>query len=261
MNESDSPSTVLCAAAERYGLFEALRDGAMARADVEQALDVSRSTAHRVLREFEVQGVVERRDGAYRLTAFGDVVAAEAGRAVDTIGAAQRLSPLLEALTRADGAFDLSKFRSASVTTPTADDPYRPVRQFLAPASDADRIREFDPTVPEPAYQRALAERAGSDLTASILYPPSVVEYLEADGETMLEYARAGDCFDVRVAEVPAFRLVLGDERAYVGGYDDEGTHMRLVVDTDDRGAVEWASEFFDAKWADATPYGEYRDG
>jgi len=260
MNESDDPSAVLCAVAQRYGLFEALLREPLTRADVEQVLDVSRSTAHRVLREFESTGVLVRQNGEYHLTAFGEVVASETGRAMETIGAAERLSPLLDTLNRADDGFDLSAFRSAAVTRPAPDDPYRPVRTFLSPAQNAERIREFDPTVPEPAYQRALSERVGGDLTASILYPPSVVEHLEAADGTVLDHARSGECFDVRVADVPTFRLVLGDERVYVGGYDDDVTHLQLVADTSDDGAVEWASGYFDAQWERATPYGEFCD-
>jgi len=50
-----------------------LADGPMDRADVQRALDVSKSTAYRVLRELEASDLVRRRDGGFESTLFGSL--------------------------------------------------------------------------------------------------------------------------------------------------------------------------------------------
>lgn len=260
MGGEHDAADVLQAAIDRQPLFGVLRDGGATRADVQGALNVSRSTAHRIVNRFESLGLVEQANGVYRLTPFGRVVADETEYVTSTVAVASRLSPLLETFERATEDVELHVFEDADVTVPEPGDPYRPMRRLLVLVEDAARIREFAPTMPDPAYLRTLYHRVQSQLDATVLYPGPVVDRLRRENEVALERALADGDLDVRVGDVPEFQLVVADDHVYVGGYNDDASRLCLVAETDDPAAVEWANECFRNRWTGATPYEDYRD-
>jgi predicted transcriptional regulator len=258
MGEEQDAAAVLRAAAQRRAMLRALGGGGATRTDIQQALSVSRSTVHRVVRDFESLGIVRRTDGEYELTPFGKVVVTETERAIDSIDTADRLSPLLGKLDEAGETTELSSFGNATVTTPKPGDPHLPSRRFLSSIEDAARIREFTPTAPEPAYQNMLHDRVESGLDAAVVYPESVVESLRASDQQTIELAVESEGFELRVGSLPQFRLVLADEHLFLGGYNDDASHLELVADTDERGAVGWGKRCFRDRWETATPYETY---
>ncbi|WP_336036697.1 helix-turn-helix transcriptional regulator [Halobacterium yunchengense] len=260
MGEDSDAVDVLVFALERRRALDALADGGGTRGDVEDALGVSRSTAHRVVTELASLDLAVRRDGRYELTSFGRVVAHEASRAARTVAVADRLAPLLETFEHASERIELQHFDDASVTTPEPGDPYRPMRRLLDLVEDAARVVEFAPTMPEPAYLRALYDCAQSGLDADVLYPPEVVDRLEREHEGALVRALNDGALALRVADVPAFRLVVADDRVYLGGYNEDASGLRVVADTDAADAVEWARACFRRHWRAATPYDAYRE-
>ncbi|MCG1003741.1 MULTISPECIES: winged helix-turn-helix domain-containing protein [Halobacterium] len=252
---------VLRTAISRQRVFRVFEDGGATRSDVQMALDVSRSTAHRVVKTFESLGIVERQNGSYELTPFGRVVQEETERATSTLRVARMLAPLLSTLKATDEPPDLHAFEGATVTEPEAGDPYRPIRRLLTLVTESSRIREFAPTTPDPAYQRTLYDRVQAELQAEILYPATVVDHLRRESADALERAIDDGSLDVCVGDPPAFRLVIADKRVYLGGYNEEASQLQIVADTADDNAVEWATRCFENHWERATPYDAYLDG
>lgn len=258
MGGSNGPDDILRAAIERRPLFRELRDEGVTRAEVQTSLNVSRSTAHRIINRFESMELVEHENGRYKLTPLGRVVAAETERATSTVAVANRLTPLLETFEDTDEQVELDVFEDASVTTPEPADPYQPMRQLLSLVEDASRIHELSPTAPEPAYQSTLFDRARDGLQAAIIYPATVVDHLRRQAETDLQVTIENQGFDLRVGTIPGFRLILADEQVYLGGYNDRSTQLRIVAGTDRPAAVDWATRVFRTRWENATPYTEY---
>lgn len=239
-------------------MFRVLGRGGASRTEIQQALDVSRSTAHRVVRQFETLGVLRRENGQYELSPFGEVVVAETERAIDGIETADRLAPLLGKLDEASESTDLSIFGNATVTTPKSGDPHLPSRRFLSAIEEATSLREFTPTTPEPAYQNTLHERIRNGLDAAIVYPAQVVDNLRATDQSTIQLAVESGSFELRVGDLPQFRLVIADEHVFLGGYNDDASRLQLVADTDKRGAVSWAKRCFTDRWEAATPYQQF---
>jgi len=258
MGGSSDAGDILRAAIERRPLFRELEDGGLTRAEVQTALNVSRSTAHRILNRFESMDVIEHANGRYRLTPLGKVVAAETDRATSTVAVARQLTPLLETFEAADERVELEVFEDASVTAPEPADPYRPLRRLLSVVEKTSRIRELSPTAPEPAYQSVLLERVRNGLQAAVVYPGSVVDHLSRQADTDLRTVVDNHGLDLRVDSLPGFRLILADECVYLGGYNDAATQLTVVAGTDSPAAVEWAMGVFQARWENATPYAEY---
>lgn len=258
MSGNSDAGDILRAAIERRPLFRELENGGLTRAEIQTTLNVSRSTAHRIINRFESMGVIEHENDRYRLTPLGNVVAAETERATSTVAVANRLTPLLEPFEAADERVELDVFENASVTAPEPADPYRPLRRLLSLVKETSRIRELSPTTPEPAYQSALLERVRDGLQAAVVYPASVVDHLRRQADTELRAIVDTHGLDLRVGTLPGFRLILADEHVYLGGYNDASTQLKVVADTDSPAAVEWAEHVFRTRWENATPLAEY---
>ena len=257
MGEDDAVH-VLRTAASRQRVFTEFESGSATRSEIQDALGVSRSTAFRVVNSFESLGLISRQNGAYELTSFGHVVHRETARATDTIRTANRLSPLLGALEETEESLELSAFTDATITEIESGDPYRPMRRFLSLIEDASRIREFAPTPPDPAYQNTLYDRVSDGLCAAVLYPPSVVDRIRQQDDGEFERVIEEEALHVRVGDPPAFRLVVTDERIYVGGYNDDASFLQVVADTADPDVQEWATRSFETHWERATPFDAY---
>lgn len=257
MGDGDAPH-VLRTAARRQRAFAEFDEGNATRADIQDALGVSRSTAFRVVNTFESLGLISRRNGTYELTPFGDVVHSETSRAIGTIRTARSLSPLLGELEATEEPIGISAFDGATVTELEPGDPYKPMRRFLSLTEDTSRIREFTPTTPDPAYQNTLYDRVRDDLSVAVLYPPSAVDQLRQEDGDEFERAIEEGKFHVRVGDPPGFRLVVTDERVYVGGYNDDESFLQLVADTADPAVQEWATRCFETHWERGTPFDSY---
>lgn len=258
---NDEASHILRTSVRRQRAFAEFEEGNATRADIQDALDVSRSTAFRVVNTFESLGLVCRQNGAYELTPFGNVVYSETSRAIDTIGIARSLSPLLDALREAEEPIGIRAFDGATITELEPGDPYKPMRRFLSLTEDTSRIREFTPTTPDPAYQNTLYDRVRDNLWVAVLYPPSAVDQLRQEGDGEFERAIEEGEFHVRVGDPPPFRLVVTDDRVYVGGYSDDKSFLQLVADTADPVVQEWATRCFETQWEQGTPFDSYVEG
>lgn len=260
MGEDNDAVHVLRTAASRQRAFAEFEDGSATRSDIQEALGVSRSTAFRVVNTFDSLGLVSRQNGTYELTPFGHVVQRETARSMSTIRIAKRLSPILGALKETEEPIDLRAFNDATVTELETGDPYRPMRRFLSLVEDASRIREFTPLLPDPAYQNTLYDRVRDGLWSAVVYPPSAVDQLRRGDNGEFERALDLGEFHVRIGDPPGFRLVVTDERVYVGGYNEDGSALQLVADTADSDVHEWATRCFETQWERATPFDSYVD-
>lgn len=256
----DDVGDVLRTAARRQRAFAAFEDGGGTRADIQAALGVSRSTAFRVVNTFESLGLIVSRNGTYELTPFGRVVHEETTRATETIRVASRLSSLLDALERTEEPIELQAFTDATLTEREPGDPHSPIRRFLSLLDDASRVREFTPTLPDPAYQQRLYERVRDGLRVAVLYPPSAVERLwRESGDEFERTLEEGD-LTVRVGDPPTFRLVVADDHVYLGGYNDDASSLRVVADTAVPEVRDWADRCFESRWECATPFETYAE-
>ena len=251
----EEPNDLLRAALERQPLFELLETSSASRADVQDALDVSRSTAHRVTKQFESAGLISYQNGQYELTPLGRVVGEQTRRAEKSVTVAQRLTPLLSTLSIDDGSFDLRAFADSDVVTPQAGDPYRPIRRLTHTIDHATSVRELSPTMPEPSYLETLCDRVREGLCASIVFPRHVADHLRQTDAVAFEDAVSTSSLDVRVGDLPTFRLIVADDCVNLIGYNDDASRLHLVVETDSADAFEWATTYFRDQWDEATPY------
>ena len=242
----------------RHGpLLEALLDGPMDHREIEAALGVSRATSHRFTRWLGEQGIVEKRDGRFRLTGRGEVVAEEVLRFEANVATAHRLAPLLEHVCPDHREFVVEQFVDATVTVAEPADPYAPVERFTGLADASETFRGFNTTHMAPLVLGGFHERVFDDAETEIVYLPATVERLV---ETYPE--RASEALDrghlaLRTREDLPYGLAIFEDRVGIGGYDESTGQMEVFVDTDDAVAREWAERVYASIRADSTPLGE----
>ncbi|WP_117595178.1 helix-turn-helix transcriptional regulator [Haloprofundus halophilus] len=235
-------------------LLELLIEGPSDRRDIQTQLGVSRATSHRFTRWLEQQGLAERRDGLWGLTGHGETVAEEVLRFERNLRAAARLEPLLECICPDHKEFIIEPFADAVVTTPTPEDPYKPVERFLSLLENSNTFRGFNTTHMVPPGVGRFYASLFDDTETELIYLPVVVETLRSTHPEQVADAIGHGHLALRTREALPYGLAIFDGRVGIGGYDDETGTMRVFVDTDDGIAREWARRVFEAYRRDSVP-------
>jgi predicted transcriptional regulator len=230
----------------RAPVLEALREeGAMDRRELEQHLDVSKSTVHRFTRSLRENGLIERSGGAFVLTSVGEVSAEEMAAFKASIETAWELAPVLQ-VTRAHGVdIDVAAFADATVTTAEPGNPYRPVNRFMSLVAETDTLRGLDPASINPLHVDDIYERIVNGMETDAVFPSAVVENLLTSNPERAERAFESGNLRLRIHDDIPFGLTLCDDRIGVGIYDDDTGLLRTYADTDAPAAHEWAEAVY----------------
>ncbi|WP_225335263.1 helix-turn-helix transcriptional regulator [Halomicrobium urmianum] len=230
----------------RHGpALEALRAGPLDRREIEDRLDVSRATSHRLTRWLCERGYAEKADGRFRLTGTGEAVADEVLRFEANVGTVERLGPLLDAVCEDHQEFVVEPFVDATVTLAGPDDPYRPVDRFLALAAESETVRGFNTAPMAPTGAGEFHERVFDGGDVEVIYHPAAAERLvEAYPERAAAAAERGVLALRARADLP-YGLAIFDDRVGIGGYDEATGLPHVFVDTDSPIAREWAERVY----------------
>lgn len=245
MNPTASEQAVLAELVQRSPVLAALSAGPLDRRDLEERLDVSRATSHRITRSLEARGMIERVDGAFRLTELGEVARAAVDRFETEVTVAVRLAPVVEAV--ADVApLPLAAFADARETRADRGDPHAPVVRFVDLVRETGTLRGFDTWSLAPTYMGEVQERILDGMRAELVDPLAVVEdVMEHYPEKCVEVCVSGN-LDIWLHDSLPFGLAIFDERVGVAVIDPGTGTLRTFVDTDDRVARGWAETVFE---------------
>lgn len=233
-------------AIRRADALEAFQAGALRRADLEAAIGVSRTTAHRVIRTLSEQSLVRRIEGGYVLTPLGEVVAEEVAAASTKVQTARRLQPFLEAFAESQFDIDVARFADATVTESGPGDPYAPLARFMELLQASESLRGFDTTSIAPIFVDEIREAILDGMQASVIYHPPVVDQIaDAYPESLRDALDSGRLELFTNPDLP-LGLVLFDDRIGLGAYDDETGMLTTFVDTDDPAAIRWGTSVYE---------------
>lgn len=238
----------------RAPALSALAEGPMDRQDLQERLDVSRPTVHRLTRALDEEGLARRVDGEFVLTPLGEEVADRVASFERDLDAARRLSDLLGVVREAPVEFDVRHFADATVTRAGPGKPYAPVSRFMELVGKTASLRGMDPASINPLHvddvHRAIVNGMETD---AIFQPDVVAELLANNPERARDAFESGNLTLSTMEDVP-FGLTLCDDRVGVGVYEQELGMLEVYVDTDDRAAYEWAEDVFETYRAAADP-------
>jgi predicted transcriptional regulator len=245
----------------RGPVLEALREaGAMDRRELEQHLDVSKSTVHRFTRALRENGLIERSGSEFVLTPLGEESAAEVAAFSTAIETVWKLAPVLRATSAHGIDFDVAAFTDATVTTAAPGNPYRPVNRFMTLVNETDTLRGLDPASINPLHLDDIYERIVEGMTTDAVFPPAVVAELLTANPERAERAFESGYLTLRVHDDLPFGLTICDERVGVGIYDDDTGLLRTYADTAAPAAHEWAESVYTTYRDEATELTEHTE-
>lgn len=226
------------------------------RADLLEMTTASASTIGRTLREFETRRWIRRDGHRFETTQLGAFVAAGMEALIERLETEQQLRDVWQWLPSEASGFTVEMASSAVVTAAAADDPYGPVNRFASLLRRADRFWfvGYDVALLEPCKDE-FSRRVLEGMRTEIIDPPSVATYiLSTHGEHCSEPLESGNLTVLVHDDVPSCGICLFDDRIAVSGYNVDSGTVKVLLDTDDPVAREWAESTYESYRREARP-------
>lgn len=233
-------------------MLEALRDGPLDRAELEDLLDISRATSHRFTRWLGDRGLIERRDSEFYLTELGYTVTAAVVGFKSEVTTAFYLAPMMEALSERDLRPPLIAFADATITRPDGD-PYAPMTRYVSLIRDTTTLRGVNTWAIAPTYMGEIQERILAGMETELIDPLSVVEeIMDNYPERCVEVCVSG-YLTIHLHESLPFGLAIFDDRVGIAVHDSETEALRAFIDTDSPQVRAWADAVYETYKAEST--------
>ena len=238
----------LARAEHRAPSLVALTARPRSRSELWEMAGVSASTIRRTLREFEDRGWIRRNDYRYEATQLGAFVATAVADLLERLETERQLREVWEWLPGQDSGFSIEMCVDSEVSVATADDPYRPVNRFTSLFRDADEFRfvGIDVALLEPCKDE-LCGHIIDGLQAEFINRPGVVTYIRSTNPEQFSDALESGNLSVQLHDdLPAYGVGLFPDRVAVAGYDPDSVTVRVLVDTAEPAAREWAESVYE---------------
>jgi predicted transcriptional regulator len=238
----------------RAAALEHLLSETASRSELQDHLDVSRATLHRIVTFLRDNDLLVETDDGLELTTLGELVGEEVTGYVDRMETARQLAPLLNGMDTGALAEPLSLdlFEDVSVTRPGPGRPQRPAQRVVELVEHSDSIRGFSPVV-MPIYVEVFDREIRAGTETQMIVEPSVLAGLEEEYTGQLEGSMATGNLELLVHERLPFGMFLTPETVALLGYDDDGVLRVLVEGGGDR-LRAWAEAVYESVRADADP-------
>lgn len=240
----------------REDLLTELQGEPVSKSALVSALDVSRSTVDRAMRELGEHDLVERTGEGWVLTLAGQLLVREYENYRRRSAGIERAHPVLSVLPP-DVDLDPCALAGAEVITADRTAPYRPAEAYLDLFRSANRAWMLNTALTERYVEEFHRQATEGGLQLQIACATSVVERLIAEHRGAL--AEALDSGNVTMRELDGslpFSLGVFDvdgERALgLIIYGEEGSHGAII--NEDPEAVAWGEAFFTRHWEAADP-------
>jgi len=228
----------------RVGLLEAIEAEPRTLRELEEVLQMSRSTIHRTTTSLIERGVLEKRGEAFALSGVGGVVVESIDELQDTVTGARHLEPFLNTVGLMDVDVPIHHFRDAAVITPFPHQAHVGVNRIIELIERSDSLSMFSSII-SPLYVNAAHREILEGMEITVVFDERTVETIaSAHYEKALEAFETGR-FDVYVTGDVPFELFLFDDRMGMAAHD-ENAHAQALVETTSTDAIDWATELYE---------------
>lgn len=238
----------LARAEHRVPALIALTVRPRSRSELWEITGVSSSTIRRTLREFEDRSWIRRNGYQYEATQLGAYIASAMAVSIERSETERKLRDVWHWLPGEESGFTIDMCADAVVTVADADDPYRPVTRFMSLLEETDRFRfvGFDVALLQPCKDE-LCQQIIDGMQTEIIDPPRVARYIRSTCPELFSETLESGNLTVRLHDdLPSYGVGLFDDRIALSGYDPDSVMVRVLVDTDDSEAREWAESIYE---------------
>jgi predicted transcriptional regulator len=248
MPPEDPTADVIDIMLRRDGLIESLLEGPKDKRELVAALDISRSTVDRGVRELDALGLIEPCEEGYRPTLSGRLLAEEyelfSHRIESMVSAREMLSVLPP-----DSEIDPVVLEGAEFIPSNRVAPHVPGSRLERLLREADQCRILSRAHAHAGSTEMIYEQVlGEDLNIEAVFRNEMLDYTRSSYPERFRQSIIADRYEVFVRENLPFGLYLierADEtRLCVGIYDEDNTLRGLIIN-DSAAAVEWGERTY----------------
>lgn len=243
MDEEDAADGA--ALLQRTPVLDEIRGEHLSRGDLQERLDISRTTAYRTTVELEERGLVERTNGDYRLTPRGVAVAATGERYLDGLVAAERLQPVLETMHHPLFVGSLHLFADAEVLTTDPDDPFGLAQSLMERLATADRYRCLVNTIGPAQWFEIAADRADAGVDMAAVFTRDGIAQIDDEAAERVASVLDHPTCRAFVGEDVPFSLNTFDDAVVVVSEDERTGIPHACAISERTEAWEWAESIF----------------
>lgn len=240
----------------RVVALAAMAEGPQTRSELRSLTGASASTISRLLRAFEDRNWIRRSGAEYEATELGASVSAGLDEILECIATERRLRDVYGWLPPPEDGFSIEMCEDSVVTVSEPDNPYGPVNRFCELLTETETFRfvGFDVPLLEPCRDQ-LRQQILEGMDTEIIDPPSIARYvLSTYGDHCAEVLDSGHLTVFLHANLPAYGIGIFDDRVAISGYDPDSGTVKVLVETDDEAARDWATTRFEAFRRQAQP-------
>ena len=234
----------------RRGRFLTLLvEDARTKRDLVDAVDVSRSTVDRAVRDLEATGLVERTGDGYAATVAGRVLAADRDRYRRTVDGVADARSLLALLPR-DADVPGAMIRDATAVHATAPTPAAPLEELQARIAGSDRYRAVAAIDPGTGFAELYEEQVlGADLDLEFVFTDELAAYAREHRGGLWRALHEHGVDVYAIADVPHGLGIVenGDDASAVLPVYDAQMQLAGIVFNDAPAAVDWARDAYGA--------------
>ncbi|WP_306053709.1 helix-turn-helix transcriptional regulator [Natronococcus wangiae] len=248
MRPPSSTLDVLRTVTRRRPLLEALETEPRDKRALCEALECSRSTIDRGIRELEWLHFVGRDDGTYRLTVAGRLALAEQRRSAGVLESIGGATELLADVPR-DAPMSTALLAGARTIEPPSHAPTRPLQAVVDLVGEADRVRGVTAAERIPQLRPRLYDRVvDGDLEGEAVITPAFARFIREEYPDWLADVVIDGAFDLYVIESIPYELALvetpTESRVFVFVLD-ESTAIRGIIENETPAAFEWGERAY----------------
>lgn len=244
MSGSISPP-LLETVARRACVINVLLEDQADKRELEDSLDVSRTTVNRAVDSLHECGCIVQRSGEWRVTLLGQLAYQEYERLRQRYEALTDSQSLLRYLPT-ETSFDICVLVDAEVVLAEHPSPHAPIKRLEALLEDCSHIRGLSPVV-LPVFVSLFSEQIaelGTDTELvlkddlvdylCVTYPDELNGVLEAENATIWHLDQT----------IPFGLVLIGERIVWIAIYDEDGGLKGAIVNDTDS-AISWATDVF----------------
>lgn len=233
---------------QRADLFEFLLDNPADQSELNQELDVSRSTIYRGLKLFEEHGLIERQDSVYQPTTYGILMFKEYQQFRDTVNCLLDYREMFDTEQPIGSFLDPSLLQDATILSMSDHMPEDIYEKLYEAVTEASTIYGIAPTIFSDQVDVYLEKTTADELTAEFVLSTRGVEYFQSKFGEELKQLLATENFSIQVyQDTPPLGLIAvtePTERTVVVIHDEIGT-VRGIIVSENPEAVVWGRETY----------------
>ena len=243
MHVDDSDEEFMVKSVMRAQILEVLEEQPQNSNELENRLDISRSTIHRSIQSLQDKGLIMKSNGKFTITGLGSTVTHQISTLRTQCTIAHRLEPFLNTIGPTEIEIPLEHFEDAEITCPEPKRIHDSAKRITDLIEASENLLMFSSVI-SPFYVDVAYQEIMDGMEIEVIFDYEVLETIAVDFFSEATEAIETGRFYVRACDEIPFELFIFDDRIGVAAHDENGL-ARAFIETDSSGAVAWAEKLY----------------